>query len=197
MSKELSGTWNASRHVAEKLGERTGKKITVIDSAQLSGSLGLMVLRAAEAIAAGLPHDEIVSLIKQWQEKACILVSVKDLKYMIRGGRVSPMKGRIANLLNLTPIISLNREGKSVLYDKAFSQKGNMKKVMKIIAKKLRQNRLWKYSLLHAHDPGRAEWYAGQLTPLLGKEPDFVIDISPVVGLSAGHGALAVALMLE
>lgn len=197
MSKELSGTWNASRHVAEKLSERTGKKISVIDSAQLSGSLGLMVLRAAEAIAAGLPHDEIVTLIKEWQEKACILVSVKNLEYMIRGGRVSPMKGRIANFLNLTPIISLNKEGKSVLYDKAFSHKGNMKKVMKIIAKKLRENRLWKYSLLHAHDPRGAGWYGGQLTPLLGREPDFVIDISPAIGLSAGHGAVAVALMFE
>lgn len=197
MSKQLSGTWNASRHVAEKLSERTGKKISVINSAQLSGSLGLMVLRAAEAIEKGLSHDQIVSLIGQWQKKAQILVSVKNLKYMVRGGRVSPMKGRIANLLNLTPIISLDKEGKSILYDKAFSQKGNTKKVMKIIRKKLSENRVWKYSLLHAHDPRAAHRYAQQLSGLLNKEPDFIIDISPAVGLSAGHGAVAVALMVE
>ncbi len=197
MSKQLSGTWNAARGAAEQVMEKMGRKISVIDSAQLSGSLGLMVLRAAEAIAAGLQHDEIVTKIDQWKEKAQILVSVKDLKYMIRGGRVSPMKGKVANILNLKPIISLDAKGKSVLFDKAFSQKGNMKKVLQHIGKRLKKNNIWKYSLLHAHDEDESQWYLSQLTTLLQRPPDFVIDISPVVGLSAGHGAAAVALMYE
>lgn len=197
MSKHLSGTWNASFKAAREVGEKTGKRITVIDSRNLSGSLGLMVLRTAEAIAEGMGHEKIVEHVDQWADKASILVSVKTLKYMVKGGRVSPMKGRVAKLLNLTPIISLDETGKSVLYDRAFSQKGNMKKVMKIIRKRMRGNRLWKYSMLHAHNPEEADWYAQKLTDLLGKEPDFIVDISPAVGLNAGHGATAVSLMLE
>jgi fatty acid-binding protein DegV len=107
------------------------------------------------------------------------------------------MKGWLANVLNLKPIVSVDTEGKSVLYDKAFSQKGNMKKVMKIIQQKIQNNTLWKYSILHAHDPNDAAWFAEKLTQLLGKEPDFIIDISPAVGLNAGHGAVAVSLRLE
>jgi DegV family protein with EDD domain len=197
MSKHLSGTWNASQKAAQQVTKETGKEITVINSHQLSGTLGLMVLRTAEAIANGLTHDEIVEQTEKWANQSTILVSVKTLKYMVKGGRVSPMKGWLANVLNLKPIVSVDAEGKSVLYDKAFSQKGNMKKVMKIIQRKMRNNTLWKYSVLHAHDPEDAAWFAEKLTQLLGKKPDFIIDISPAVGLSAGHGAVAVSLMLD
>ena len=197
MSKHLSGTWNASHKAAQQAAKETGKKIAVIDSRQLSGTLGLMVLRTAEAIANGLTHDEIVEQIEKWSHQSTILVSVKTLKYMVKGGRVSPMKGWLANVLNLKPIVSVDAEGKSVLYDKAFSQKGNMKKVMKIIQQKMQNNTLWKYSVLHAHDPEEAAWFAEKLTQLLGKKPDFIIDISPAVGLSAGNGAVAVSLMVD
>jgi len=46
ISSKLSGTWNASRAAAEKL----GGKITVIDSKTASAPLGLLVMRAAMAL---------------------------------------------------------------------------------------------------------------------------------------------------
>ena len=61
----------------------------------------------------------------------------------------------------------------------------------------MQDNTLWKYSILHAYDPEDAAWFAEKLAQLLGKEPDFIIDISPAVGLSAGHGAVAVSLMVD
>jgi DegV family protein with EDD domain len=197
MSKHLSGTWNVSWKAAQEIEKETGKKITVINSRHLSGTLGLIVLRTAEVIAHGLSHDEIVEQIGTWADKAIILVSVKTLKFMIKGGRVSSMKGWLANLLHLKPIISLDNQGKSVLYDKTFSQKGNMKKVMKMAREKMCHNTLWKYSVLHAHEPREAAFYAEKLTQILGLPPDFIIDISPAVGLSAGHGAVAVAVMFK
>jgi fatty acid-binding protein DegV len=107
------------------------------------------------------------------------------------------MKGRVASWLNLKPVISLDAAGKSILLEKAFSQKGNVRKVLKRIERALSGKSVWKYSVLHAHDPDAATVYAAQLESRLGKPPDFIIDISPVVGLSAGLGALAVSLMVE
>jgi DegV family protein with EDD domain len=197
MSKQLSGTWNASYNAARKVEEETGKKITVIDSRHLSGTLGLMVLRAAEAIANGMSHDDIAAAVDRWADQSSILVSVKTLKYMVKGGRVSPMKGWLANVLNLKPIVSVDAEGKSVLYDRAFSQKGNMKKVTKIVQRKMQGRLLWRYSVLHAHDPESAAWYAEKLTGVFNRGPDFIIDISPAVGKNAGHGAVAVSFMFD
>ncbi|MDQ1354238.1 MAG: fatty acid kinase [Acidobacteriota bacterium] len=197
LSRNLSGTWQNSKKAAEQVSKETGKKISVIDSRHLSGSLGLIVYRAARSIEAGLNHEEIMNCMEDWISRAAIMVSVKTLKSMVRGGRVSPMKGLLAKALNLKPVVSMDSEGKSCLYKKAFSQKGNIRKVLKVIAGKIKTQAVWKYSILHAHDESGARAYADKMTALLGKAPDFIIDISPVVGLNAGCGALAVAIMFE
>ncbi len=197
LSKQLSGTWQNSKRAAEQVGEETGKKITVVDSRHLSGSLGLIVYKTARAIETGLSHEEIVNCMETWISRTAILVSVKTLKSMVRGGRVSPMKGILANVLNLKPIVSMDSEGKSCLYKKAFSQKGNIKKVLGIIAERIKTFGVWKYSILHAHDYNDARMYAAKMEALVGKAPDFIIDISPVIGLNAGHGAVAVSIMYE
>jgi fatty acid kinase/fatty acid kinase fatty acid binding subunit len=177
--------------------QETGKTISVLDSRNLSGSLGLLVYKVASAIADGLEHEEILNQMDHWVSRTSILVSIKNLNSMVRGGRVSPMKGVVANLLNLKPIISVDNDGKSCMYREAFSQAGNIRKVLGIIAKKLKTMKVWKYSVLHAHDLQGAHVYASRLEALMGKPPDFIIDISPVVGLNAGHGALAVAIMFD
>lgn len=197
LSKLISGTWHTSLQAAQQVSRETGKKISVINSRHLSGSLGLIVHRVGQAIAAGMGHDEIVEKVEEWIVNASILVSVRTLKYMVKGGRVSPMKGLLANLLNLKPIVAMDPEGKSVLYDKAFSQRGNMKKVLRIIENRLKDKGVRNYSILHAHDPDTASFLAARLKELLGRGADFTVDISPVVGLSAGYGAAAVALLYE
>ena len=197
LSKELSGTWKSSQVAAQQVSREYGKKISAINSRQLSGSLGLIVYRAALAVEAGYSHQRLFEEIDGWIKQSEILVSVKNFDSMVRGGRVSPMKGRIANWLNLKPIISLDGNGKSVLLEKAFSQKGNVQKVLRRINKAVSKKKVWKYSVLHAHDPAAAKLYAKQLEIQLGKPADFIIDISPVVGLSAGLGALAVSIMYE
>jgi DegV family protein with EDD domain len=197
LSKELSGTWKSGQTAAVQVSRECGKEISVINSRQLSGSLGLVVYRAALAIEAGYSHQRILADMNKWIKQSEILVSVKNFDSMVRGGRVSPMKGKLANWLNLKPIISLDETGKSILLEKAFSQKGNVQKVIRRIRKAVSGKKIWKYSVLHAHDPDAAQWYAGQLEDQLGTSADFIIDISPVVGLSAGLGALAVSLMYE
>ncbi len=194
LSAKMSGTWNAASQAAE---EFASGKISVIDSHQLSGSLGLIVQRAAEAIEAGRKHEEIVEAIEKWREKAAIFVSVQTLKYMVRGGRVSPMKGRLAKILNLKPIVSVDKAGKSELFGKAFSRKANRKKIINMVKQQLTDGRLQSYAVVHAHARKDAEIFIDELKVLLGKDPDYVMDISPVVGLNAGKGAVSVVTLKE
>ncbi len=193
LTGRFSGTLRNSQTAAEKMMKEFGKKITVIDSKNLSGALGLIVTRVAHAIEAGIYHDEIVKATENWLGNTKIFVSVKNFKYMVRGGRVSPMKGKIAHLLNIKPIISMDEKGNSVLLDKAFSQKGNIKKVMKHIRKIHDKSPLKNFILLHAQNPETAGWIGEQVQQLTGLKPLGSVDISPVVGLSAGRGAVAVA----
>ena len=197
ISKKFSGTWQNSKRAAEKISKETGKKISVLDSMHVSGSLGMLTLKVAQAIEKGISHDEIVSSFPEWRNNTRIYVSVKNLKYMVRGGRVSATRGFMARLLNVKPIVSMDSEGRSALFDRAFSQRSNMKKVLDHTGKFLENKKLWNYIILHAEGEETAQWYADRLFKMTGKRPVSIQNISPVIGLSAGKGTAALALLAE
>jgi len=194
LSAAMSGTWSASEIEAAR---QSGKKISIIDSRHLSGSLGLIVLRAAEEIAAGKSHEQVVAAVESCRAKADILVSVQTLKYMVRGGRVSPLKGLAARILNLKPIVSVDPEGRSILYGKAFSQGANRRKILRMVRALHADGPLRAYAVVHAHAEAGAERFIRELEEILGFPPLYSMDISPVVGLNAGIGAVSVVTMKE
>lgn len=194
ISDGLSGAFRLSQEAANVVQD---KKIDVLNSKHLSASLGLIVLRTAEAIRSGKKHEEIVKASEGWIEKTNILVDVQTLKYMVRGGRVSPLKGLVAKILNLKPIISLDSEGKATASGKSFSRKSNMKKIVGKIRKMSEEQPVWNYSIVHAKNPERAEMYAQKLREELNRDPLYIMDISPVIGVHNGIGAVGIALMFE
>ena len=194
LSSGLSGAWNFSRQAAEKVAE---KKISVIDTKTLSVAEGLIVMRAAEALSAGATHAEIVRLSEEWIAKTRVLVDIATLKYLVRGGRISPMKGLIARLLNLKPIITIDENGKGLPFGKSFGRRGNMKKILRMIGQMAAEKKVWRYAIVHAQNLPRAQAYAQKLEKSLGRPPAYIMDVSPVVGVHNGIGVVGVALMFE
>jgi DegV family protein with EDD domain len=196
LSEKMSGTYSTSVRAADQISKETGKKITVIDSRTLSGSLGLLVLRVARLIEEGKTHDEVVEDAHKTLPNLKILVGVRTLKSMVRGGRVSPMAGAIANLLNLKPIVSMGENGESKMFDKAFSQRGSLKNILRHLREYAVKNRVREYAILHAHNLKDARAYAAEVEKVFGKRCAYMMDISPVVGSNAGVGAVAVSFRL-
>ncbi len=197
LSDQLSGTFFSSRKAAMKISAEFGKPVTVLNSRNLSGSLGLIMLRTAQAIENGFSHDEVVSMTEKWIKNTRIFVSVKTLKYMVRGGRVSAAKGLIAKILNINPIVSMDETGKAVLFDRTFSQKANMHKVMNHIRKINDSQKIWNYIVLHANNKKSADWFSEKMEKLTSMKPVSVVNISPVIGANAGAGAASVALLYD
>lgn len=196
VSKEMSGTWNVFNSAAETLREK-GNKISVINSRLNSGAQGLLVLEAAELIAAGGRHDEIVQVVEEKIGKTKIFVSVATLKYMVRGGRVSPLKGFLAKVLNFKPIVSIDQEGNGIAFNNALTRRSNTKKIVNTVKTLQEQGSVNKYCIVHAGTPQKARSYQELFTRLLGKKPEYVAEISPIVTLNAGLGAVAVCLMTD
>lgn len=197
LSDQLSGTFFSSQKAAMKISAEFGKPVTVLNSRNLSGSLGLIMLRTARAIENGVSHDEVVALAEKWIRNTRIYVSVKTLKYLVRGGRVSATKGLIAKILNINPIVSIDETGKAVLFDRTFSQKSNMAKVMSHIRKINDSQKIWNYIVLHANNKKSADWFSEKMEKLTGMKPVSVVNISPVIGANAGSGAASVALLYD
>lgn len=106
MSSGLSGTLNSALAGAELVPEAN---VTHVDTKTLSAASGWQVLAAARAAKAGWPKEQILALVKRISDASDSLYSLKELKYLIHGGRISHMKGLIASLLNIKPIIGVEK----------------------------------------------------------------------------------------
>ncbi len=194
ISEKLTGIYNSFLQAAA---EFPGKKIVILNSRHISASLGLIVLRAALAIRDGRPFEAVVASIEEWRAKTKLIVDINTLKYFVRGGRISRMRGVLARLLNLKPILALDQQGLVTSLGRSFSRRGNMKKILRMVQTTAREGRIWNYALVHAQNPGRAKIYEQKLDRLLGRKPAFTIDVSPIIGVHSGIGSVAVALLAE
>jgi DegV family protein with EDD domain len=106
ISSGLSGTVNAARLAAEMVPE---VDVSVVDSKTLSAAAGWQVEMAARAAQAGWSKDRIMSMLDGISAASDSLYTLKELKYLIHGGRIGHMKGLIASVLNIKPIIGVEK----------------------------------------------------------------------------------------
>lgn len=107
ISSGLSGTFNSAVQGAKLVPEIN---VTHFDARTLSAAVGWMVEAASRAINAGWPKEKILELLERIRQGSESIYTLKELKYLIHGGRISHMKGLIASLLNIKPIIGVEKE---------------------------------------------------------------------------------------
>ncbi len=192
VASELSGTYNSFLKAAESLKER-GKYISVIDSKQNSGSEGLLVMKCAALIAEGMSHNHVVERIEALIPASKIIVSVSTLTNMIKGGRLGTTSGKIAEKLNLKPLVTLDENGKGTLGGAAFSNKGSRRKLLKHMEKIQKDKGIDSYSIVFIDEKGRAIEFAGILENIIKIKPAYIMQASSVIAISAGKGAIAIS----
>ena len=197
LTSQFSGTYLSSQKSAKIISKEFNKPIFTFDSKSLSGALGLLVLKTAQCIEAGNSFESIINSLETWRKNAKIFVSVKDLKYMIKGGRVSKPKGFIANVLGFNPVISIDEDGKSLLFGNTFSQISSLNKVFKHVKKLSQSKSIWNYIILHAHNFDGAKEAENKMFNISGKMAISIVDISPVIGMHAGKGSIAISLLFN
>jgi DegV family protein with EDD domain len=108
MSSGLSGTVNAAKAGSEMVPEAD---VTIVDTKTLCAALGWQVAAAARALKAGWSKEKIIALIQRIGDATESMYTLNDLKYLIHGGRISHMKGLIASVLHIRPLIRVEKGG--------------------------------------------------------------------------------------
>lgn len=122
MSSNLSGTLNSM-----KMGlENSNIDYLLLDSKYASVGSGLLVSYGSNLIEEGEDFKEIYEILKKKRSDIRILGCVSDLKYLIRGGRISHLKGLIGSVLKITPILAIKEDGK---IEKFKSLRGEVKAI--------------------------------------------------------------------
>lgn len=106
ISSGLSGTFNSAIQGAKMVKEAT---ITHFDAQTLSAAVGWMVEAASKGIKAGWTMEQIIKKLEEIRAASDSIYTLNDLTYLINGGRISQMKGLIASMLNIKPIIGVEK----------------------------------------------------------------------------------------
>jgi len=151
MSSGLSGTLNAAQLAARMVPEAN---ITHVDTKTLSVASGWQVEAAARAIKIGWPKEKILNLLARIGDATEIVYTLKELKYLIHGGRISHMKGLIASVLNIKPFIGVEKvKGTYVQLGQAITFEHAIKGVADLIARKHEPGSSLRVQVMHTFNP--------------------------------------------
>ncbi len=112
LSSTLSSFYNYLKLAAES---QDNFNIKIIDSKSASLGEGFPLMAGINAYKNGANFEEVANIIEAAIEKTNIFVYFKDLKNLIKGGRVPLVKGYIATALSIMPIIRLHAANLEIL----------------------------------------------------------------------------------
>jgi len=185
ISSGLSGTSNAARVAAKQV----DADVTVVDTLTLSSGTGWQVEAAARAIKAGWGKEQILGLLKQIQAATNAYFTLPDLKYLIAGGRISHLKGLLASLLGIKPVIEVNQEdGKYYDISKKRSFLKAVQEIPELILKKHSEGTVFRAQIVTASNPEGGEMLREAVNKVFRCEWLPNCAIGPALGAHTGRG---------
>mgnify|MGYP001127355193 CR=1 FL=1 len=191
MTSGLSGTYNAAQAGAKLVPEAN---VTHVDTKTLSAAAGWQVDAAARALKAGWPKEQVLALMERIGAASESMYTLKELKYLIHGGRISHMKGLIASLLNLKPLIGVEKvNGTYVQLGQVRTFKGAVKGLVDLIADQHTPGSALRVQVLHSYNHVGAALLREQVDQRFDCAWLPVGHISLVLGAHTGPSMVGVA----
>lgn len=191
-SSGLSATCQAANLAAGELRESfPERKIYVVDTLCASLGQGLLVSYAAQRQKAG----ESIEAVRDWCEanklRICHWVTVNDLMYLKRGGRISAATAVVGSMLSIKPIIHVDDEGKLVNVAKARGRKGALDYLVKKAGELGEDLAGQTIFISHSECEEDARYVGDQIQAQYGTQGTRYNNIGPVIGAHTGPGCVA------
>ena len=187
----LSGTYNAAQAGAKMVPEA---KVTHVDTKTLSAAAGWQVEAAARAAKAGWSIERILALMERISAASESMYTLNELKYLIHGGRISHMKGLIASVLNLKPLIGVEKvNGTYVQLGQVRTFKGAVKKLVDLMARQHTPGSALRVQVLYSDNPEGAAMLREQIDQQYDCTWLPVGPMSLVLGAHTGPSMIGVA----
>lgn len=189
MSSTINNIYAAREEMLQKYPDR---KITVVDTLSISAPMTLLLHRAYKLYSEGKSMEEIAQWVETNKMHAQAWLTVDDLKYLKRGGRISSVAAAMGTMLDLKPIIMLNREGSLVSADKIRGRKAALRYLAEKTAEFMDDPETQEVIILHAdakEDADRLEALIRERIPNLSSVQTYFVG--PVIGAHCGPGTVA------
>ncbi|HOV69667.1 MAG TPA: DegV family protein [Clostridia bacterium] len=188
ISTGLSGTYNSA--IAAKNTFNTDK-IAVVDTLSSVACMKFLVDIAVKMRDEGVGLHQIAQAVTEKRPDACALLTVGDLEYLRRGGRLTNAQAVIGTLLDIKPII-LFKGGILKAIEKVRGRKKTLNRIIEMIPQNA--SRLQALHIDSAEEAGKINEKLKELFPDADILPPAVIG--PVIGSHLGPGTIGITYIL-
>jgi DegV family protein with EDD domain len=192
ISSGLSGTINSARDGGEQV--KSEANVSFWDTLSLSGGERFQVMAAALADKAGWAMDKIQERLSAIREKTEVIYTLDTLEYLARGGRIGRVKALAGALLNLKPVIRVDKDGKYTTVTNGRTLGKSMTAISDHLHEKYGNTPLW-VTVLHGRFAEKADALANEVKQKLNVAKLEVARISPVLGVHTGPGIVGAAVV--
>jgi DegV family protein with EDD domain len=191
LSAGISGTVEAAGQARERLISegKGGERIHVYDSRSAAGGMGLVVVAAARAAAAGKDAASVLAKTQAARDGLKIWFAVDTLEYLRRGGRIGGAAAWIGSALKIKPILTFEEEITPV---ERVRTRARAVERLRDYARQRHEVGADAWVVQHIQDPESAAALAAEGREIFGQEPVFVSEVGAVLGAHAGPGMLGI-----
>ncbi len=202
MSSGLSNSCETAINFAKEF----NGKVIVIDNKRISITQKQAVYDAIKLAKEGKTGNEIAEFLAKTSMQASIYIMVTTLKYLKKGGRITPAAAAIGSLLKIKPVLQiqgakLDKFGQVISY--AQGKKRMLDQIEKEIQTRFAQEHKsgnLQVAMAYTYDRERCEEFKAEADEMLKKynlEVAMVDPLSLSVSCHIGEGAIAIALMYK
>ena len=192
MSSGLSGSCATACALAEDYGGR----VEVVNNQRISVTLCQAVMDALALVQAGKSAAEIRAILEEVKFESSIYIMLDTLKYLKKGGRITPAAAAVATVLKIKPVLQIQGE-KLDAFAKARGEKQAQAVMLEAMRKDIDkrfggadQVRLF---VAHTHNEAAAREFSEVIRQELGVDVTYCDPLSLSVSCHIGPGALAIA----
>jgi DegV family protein with EDD domain len=192
ISSGLSGTLNAAKAGAQMVPEA---KVTFFDTKTLSCPAGWQVEAAARAFKAGISKEKVITFLENIGAHSEGIFTLPTLKYLIHGGRISHLKGLMASLLNIKPVIGIEKQhGTYITLGQEITFKRAVHKLVGILQDWYQPGKALRIQLLTTNNLQEVEALGESLKNLFEVTWLPICTIAPVLGAHTGAGLVGMSV---
>lgn len=192
-SSGLSGTFDTAHMVREAvLQEFPDADIRLVDTLNASAAEGFLVYHAMRMHAEGASADEIVDFVERHKLLVNGFFTLESLEALRRGGRISDAAAAAGAVLDIKPILTIDRVGKLVLKKSVRGRKKSIGVLLDIMAERRDPSLGYTVAVAHADAPEEAAALKAMVEERFAPSEVLELAVGPVIGSHVGPGMLAV-----
>ncbi len=197
-STGIAGTFNAAS-LAKKavLEDYPDFDLTIIDSKSAAIGFGLIVYKLLLLQRAGADKEKLIRAANFFIAHVHHVFTVRTLKYLIKGGRLSKVKGTAGEILDMKPIIIVDREGRLDVLNTVRGRKKSIKSLVDYVEEHISEPSAQIVGICHGEDPESFS-YAKELL-LSAISPRKLIEsvVGCAIGAHTGRGIIGIVFFDE